>query len=411
MIEVRMQPLTETMLEGTIVQWLKREGESVREGEPLLEVETDKAVSEVNSPASGVVSKLLCESGQTVAVGAIIAYLEPAGMGLQGEADRGEAGQGKARKHEGGKAENTERSEGGGTTNAQSTLGRREERVLASPAAKRIAKEKGIALEDVEGRGSGGLITESDVLEYAETAHGPVRDQDTSSEIGRRLRQSQFGQEEVIPLEGIRKRIAERMAESRRTAADVTTFMEADVTELMHIRKESDASVTAFVVRAAALGLREFPVLNSSLEDDGIVLKRYINVGVAVAGEHGLVVPVIRDADRKTLREIASELRELASKARERKISAEDVSGGTFTVTNSGVFGSFFFTPIINYPESAILGIGAVRKVPAVVGEGIAIRSVMYLCLSYDHRVVDGAPAVQFLAKVRDLLGNPGLLI
>lgn len=397
MIEVKMQPLTETMLEGTVARWSKVVGEAVEEGEPLLEVETDKTVTEVNSPASGIVAELLWNEGDSVAVGDIIALIRPREPNMSRTVKRLREEKPK------------EMADSGDTQCSSLQPSEVRERILATPAARRVAKEKGIALRDIAEKGFRSPLAESDVIEYA-TLMAVNKTGGHDSELHSISGLTGSRSDLVIPLDGIRKVIAEKMAKSRGTAADVTTVMEVDVTELMQVKGHLRVSVTAFIVRAAALGLREYPILNSSLVDDTIVIKRHINIGVAVDSDYGLVVPVVHDADSKSLQAISSELRTLALKARERKATINNLSGGTFTITNSGVLGSCFFTPIINYPETAILGVGAVRRVAAVIGDEIAIRSMMYLCLSYDHRVIDGSPAVQFLARVRKLLEDPGLL-
>jgi pyruvate/2-oxoglutarate dehydrogenase complex dihydrolipoamide acyltransferase (E2) component len=238
-------------------------------------------------------------------------------------------------------------------------------------------------------------VTEKDIRVFAENA-GSAPAIDTAEDA------------QVIPLTGLRRRIAERLALSRRTAADVTTVADVDMTEVAALRKGAGLSYTAYVVWAVAQALREFPILNASLVDDRILVKRHIHVGVAVALEQGLVVPVIRSADRKGVEEISREVDGWASRARDGKLTPDDMTGSTFTVTNSGAFGSLLFTPIINQPEVAVLGMGKVADTPVVREGQIVVRKVMYLCLSYDHRVVDGAPAVQFLQAVKRRLEQPG---
>jgi pyruvate/2-oxoglutarate dehydrogenase complex dihydrolipoamide acyltransferase (E2) component len=213
---------------------------------------------------------------------------------------------------------------------------------------------------------------------------------------------------QVIPLTGLRRRIADRLALSRQTAADVTTVADVDMTDVAALRKGAGLSYTAYVVWAVSQALREFPILNASLAEDRILVKRHIHIGVAVALEQGLVVPVIRSADRKSVEEISREIDEWAARARDGRLTPDDLTGSTFTVTNSGAFGSLLFTPIINQPEVAVLGMGKVADTPVVREGQIVVRKVMYLCLSYDHRVVDGAPAVQFLQAVKRRLEQPG---
>lgn len=217
--------------------------------------------------------------------------------------------------------------------------------------------------------------------------------------------------EEMIPLSGVRKTIADRLSLSRRTAADVTTVAEVDVTEVAALREHEDITYTAFVARATVMALAEFPILNSRLQDDKIILSKRVHLGVAVALDGGLKVPVIRDAQTKGLKEISAELADLAKRGAAGQLAPADLTGSTFTLTNSGVFGAVLFTPIINPPESAILGMGRIAKTPVVLDDQIVIRQMMYLCLSYDHRVIDGAPAVKFLQRVKLLLEKPELLL
>ena len=263
-----------------------------------------------------------------------------------------------------------------------------------SPAARRVARELGVEISQVEGSGTNGLVTERDVRTFA--AKG-------AAALGVEAAEDA----QVIPLAGLRRRIAERVALSRRTAADVTTVADVDMSQVAALRKASACSYTAYVVWATAQALREFPILNASFDGDRILVKRDIHIGVAVALEQGLVVPVIRSADRKSVEEISREMDELAARARDGQLTPDDLKGSTFTVTNSGAFGSLFFTPIINQPEVAILGMGKVADTPVVRNGEIVVRKVMYLCLSYDHRVVDGAPAVQFLQAVKRRLEAP----
>jgi 2-oxoglutarate dehydrogenase complex dihydrolipoamide succinyltransferase (E2) component len=386
--EVRLAALTESMLEGTITGWLKQVGESVDAGEPLLEVETDKANVEVPSPHSGTLLRILVPEGEVAPVDGLLAYIggpseevETGPRPVHAEVDVSTPEVARERL----------RSDEPGLSGPR----------RISPVARRLAKEHGIDdLAQVQGTGPRGLITADDVRQLI------TSDGDGAPS----LRKTKYGNEEIVPLKGIRKTIADRMALSRRTAADVTTFTEVDVTALMNLRCETDITVTAYVVRAVVEGLKEFPAVNSSLIDDQIIIKHYINVGVAVALEDGLVVPVIHNAQNKSLVGIAQELAELTSKARSGSLSLDELSGGTFTVTNSGIFGSAFFTPIINYPESAILGVGKIERKPIVIGDGIFIRSMMYLATSYDHRVIDGATAVRFLQSVKAHLEDPASL-
>ena len=361
--KVMMPRLSLTMKEGTVVQWFKKEGERVEKGEPVVEVLSDKVTYEVEAPASGVVRKILAEEGVDVPIAETLAIITAPGEELpEVEAI------------------------------AEAPIEKVEERILASPAAKRLAREYGVDLAQVRGTGPDGRIVEEDVRRFVEEA-----------KVAPRVR-------EVITLTGIRKTAAERVSLSARRAPHSTITMEVDMSDAAKQREKFKVSYTDMLVKAVAKALTEHSVMNSTLEKDQIKIFEDVNVGVAVATEKGLVVPVIRNADKGELKEISSKLKELVEKAREGKLTREEMSGGTFTITNLGMFGVDAFTPIINPPETAILGVGRVVEKPVVVDKEIAVKPVMQLSLSFDHRVVDGVPAAQFLQKVKQILESPGSL-
>lgn len=386
MVDVLVPEVGEGVTEGNIVEWLKKDGETVKEGEPLLTIETQKVTFEITSPASGVL-RVLKPQGSTVKVSERIAMIEEVKEEVKEiETKKEEARQEVATKLEAEKPEL--------------------ERVRASPRARRLAREYQVDLTTVKGTGPNGLVTEEDVRAVIEAKAAPATEEP----------------EEVIPLAGWRKTMAEKMAQSKRTAAHITTFAEVDMTELVSLREkllpvvEEKAKLkltyTPFIIKAVAQALLEYPIVNSSLVGDRIVVKKYCNIGIAMAREKGgLIVPVMHHVEKMNLIEIAQKLEELTEKARAEKLSIEDVRGGTFTITNVGMLGVIFNTPIINTPESAILGVGAVVKRPVVVDDQIVIRHRMYLSLSYDHRVIDGLPAIRFLQRVRQLLENPYALL
>jgi pyruvate dehydrogenase E2 component (dihydrolipoamide acetyltransferase) len=379
---LRMPRLSQTMTQGRVVEWLKREGEAVKAGEPLVSIESDKAEMEVEAPESGILRQVLIAAGEEAPVGAPLAILAGAEEDIEGlliERLR---------------AVSADTPIPSGDTAVRGARGPSGKRQAVSPAARRVARELGVEISQVEGSGANGLVTERDVRTFA--AKGAA-----ASDVGA------AEDAQVIPLAGLRRRMAERVALSRRTAADVTTVADVDMSRVAALRKASACSYTAYVVWATAQALREFPILNASFGGDRILVKRDIHIGVAVALEQGLVVPVIRSADRKSVEEISREMDELAARARDGQLAPDDLKGSTFTVTNSGAFGSVFFTPIINQPEVAILGMGKVADAPVVRNGEIVVRKVMYLCLSYDHRAVDGAPAVQFLQAVKRRLEEP----
>jgi pyruvate dehydrogenase E2 component (dihydrolipoamide acetyltransferase) len=379
--EILMPRLTDTMLQGVISHWYKKEGESVLEDEPLFMVETDKANVEVNASAAGVLLKIFCGEGESVDVGARVAIIGASGEDIQSLLTSARPAAAEVR-------EEPARGPEGPPM-----------RIKASPAAKRRAKSENVDLAKVIGTGEGGLITEKDVVEHLEKEKKGAADSLKA-----------YGPEEMIPLEGIRKVMTEKMALSLEIP-QVTTVAESDVSVLLQLSKERSITITSFVIRAVVEGLRDYPLMNASLAGEKVILKKYHNIGVSVASPRGLIVPVIHNAEKKDIHQITEDLSDLAQKARENRLLREEISGGTFTVTNSGVFGSLFFTPRIHPPESAILGLGKIMKQPVVIGEEVAIRSMMYLCLSYDHRIIDGETAVKFLQEVKKNLESPqGLL-
>lgn len=378
-VKVLMPRLTDTMLQGTISEWIRKEGDEVREGDPLYEVETDKANVEVSSSANGFLLKILVQEGEAIEVGGTVAII-----GEQGEDVTALSAPLPPVKPQG-KME----AEVSGKVQAKSG------KVKASPAAKRRAREADIDLHQVSGTGEDGLITEKDVLAYLEVQ--PVA---ASASAAR------FGEEEIIPLTGVSKVMFERMSLSA-AIPQVTTVAEADATDLLELSRKKGISVTTFIIRAVVEALKTYSMINSSLGGGKVIRKKYFNIGVSAATPRGLIVPVLHNAERKDLSQLAQELKELAAKAKNNRLSPEEVSGATFTVTNSGVFGSLLFTPRINPPESAILGIGKIMKQPVVRDDQIVIRSMIYLCLSYDHRHIDGETAVKFLQAVKKFMESP----
>ena len=376
--KVVMPRLSLTMKEGTVAQWFKKEGETVTKGEPLVEVLSEKATVEVEAPASGILQKILAEQGMDMPVNATLAIITAPDEQVT-EADL-EKLQGEEEKEKEVVAEAPEVE--------TETMVSAEERIIASPAAKRLAKEHGISLAQMKGTGPEGRIVEEDVQRFIEQ----------TSQLTPRVK-------EVIPLAGIKKITAERVTRSFRTAPHSTVIMEVDMSNAARLRSERQISYTELLVKAVAGALRKHPLLNSTLtEDEKIKVYEDINIGVAVATEQGLVVPVIHDVDKKSPEEIATKLRELAEKAREGKLAKEDVSGGTFTITNLGMFGVDLFMPIINPPEAAILGVGKIVDKPLIEGKEIVIKPVITLSLAYDHRIVDGAPAALFLQEIKRTL-------
>ncbi len=399
--EITMPQLGFTMVEGTVTEWRKREGEPIAKGEALLEVTTEKVTIEVESPVSGSVHQILVPAGSTVPVGTPICLVA------------------------------TEAEAPAAPPITQTVPEEAEPRVRASGLAKRLAREKGIDLVALAGTGPGGRVVEADVLHYL-AQHDGKRDKAPAT-VEKTMRREPVSvptpQSPVaaprpgqrVPFAGTRRTIGERMFQSIQTTAHVTLVAEVDATEALRLRAQllpewertdgTRLTFTDLIVKACGKALREHPRLNATLEGEEILLCQEVNIGVAVALPDGLIVPVIRQADDKALRAIATERRDLVARARENRLSVNDVSGGTFTVTNLGSYGIDMFTPIINSPESAILGVGRVAERPSICDGEICKRSLMYLSLSFDHRLVDGAPAAEFMQRLRELLEAPYLLL
>jgi pyruvate dehydrogenase E2 component (dihydrolipoamide acetyltransferase) len=377
--EIRLPQWGMGMREGTIVQWLKKEGEPVNEGEPLVEVEAEKVTSEVIATGSGVLLRIQVAEGSTVSVRTVLGLIGAPGEIIPEAEPVLTPGPVEAR---------SEPKAGSEPAAVQ---------VQVTPVARRMAKEHGIDLSRVRGSGPGGRITDEDVQRAIDAPSG-----EESLEA------------QVIPLTGMRGAIARRMHQSLQSMAQVTLTTEADVTDLQQLREtlkqDFDLTYTDMMVKAVALSLKQYPRLNAHVEGETIRLTPHIHIGVAVALEDGLIVPVVRHADRKPLREIARETSRLARQAREGGLTPEEVTGSTFTVTNLGMYGVDVFTPIINPPEVAILGVGRLVERAARGPQGVEWRQMLTLSLTFDHRAVDGAPAAAFLQAVRKHLEEPAAL-
>jgi 2-oxoisovalerate dehydrogenase E2 component (dihydrolipoyl transacylase) len=368
--DIIMPQLGESIAEGTVVKWLVPLGGAIEKDQSLLEVETEKVDLEVPSPATGILNEILVKAGETVAVGTLLARIDSAPP-----------------------AEVINRVGGVVVRQVDSDAEGHEHH---SPAVRQLAKEHGVDLTQLKGTGAGGRVTKKDVLEFV--ARNPIERQEVTPNG-----QTSMG-EEILPFTQMRKTIADRMLKSRQTSAHVSTFFEADFSGIADFRKGRELTYLPFVVRAVTKAIRDLPMINSTWGDQGIVIKKDLHIGIATALEEGLLVPVIRHADRKGLTQLAKEIADLAERARSKKLSPDEVQGGTFTITNHGGFGSLFSTPIIHQPQIAILGVGAVQKRAVVINDAIAIRPMGYLSLSFDHRVIDGSTADQFMAKVKHYL-------
>jgi pyruvate dehydrogenase E2 component (dihydrolipoamide acetyltransferase) len=414
--EFKFPDIGEGLTEGEIVRWLVKEGDEVKEGQPLVEVETDKALAEIPSPRTGVILKILAKEKEIVKVGQVIVVIGEKGEALAAPPPRP--------KSVGVVGELEEAPEEAPVVAARAEAARPtlvSPHAMATPAVRALAKELGVDIDKVKGTGPEGRVLEKDVRQAAEVKEKPV-DVKPVGAPKKVKKYDLYGYVDRIPLRGVRRSIAKAMVKSKYTAPHVTTMDEADVTELWKIReKEKKAAekkgikltILPFIIKAVLAGLKEHPYLNATLddEDEEIILKKYYNIGVATDTPEGLMVPVVKNASDKSILQLAEELTQLAEKARNRTIDLADLKGGTFTITNYGALGGIYGTPIINYPEVAILGTGKIKDMPVVMDGKIEIRKILFLALSFDHRVVDGAEAARFLNTVIARLEDPDLIL
>ena len=391
-VDVIMPQMGESVSEGTILKWLIKEGDRVEKEQPIVEISTDKIDTEVPSPVNGVIKKILYPEGKTLPVQTVIAQIEA-------------VEEGKEVRISGKGTEVTKKAEEVASSMFIEKIDEAEKKY--SPLVRKLAKEYNIKLEGIKGTGEGNRVTKKDIMDYMASKSG-------ITEIKTRQVEPRVIEREVlIPTNQKRKITAERMVQSKRTAPHVTTVFEIDMTKVAQYREINKDNLIKegihltylpFITVATVNALKEFPILNSSWTDDGIIQKNYINIGIAVSLEDGLIVPVIKDADKKDILQLAREIQDIAQRSRSKKLKPENIQGGTFTITNYGLNGSLFGTPIIVLPQVAILGVGAVVKRPVIINDAIAIRLMVYLSLSFDHRVMDGANADKFLRKIKDIL-------
>jgi pyruvate dehydrogenase E2 component (dihydrolipoamide acetyltransferase) len=387
MPEVLMPRIDPGMQSGKIVEWLKKEGELVHKGEPILVVEGEKTTFEIEAPESGVLSKILVEVGADVQVSKPVAVI--------GESERAAqiAAQSTPTHQEAG----TQSQE---TAKAASSP---HDRIVASPAARRLALDRNIDLETVKGTGPAGRITREDVLAAAEQAN-------LATSVVSKVRAPAVLKK--VKLDGIRKVVAERLSYSARNAVPVTLTMRTDATKLVELKNRMGrVGFTAFAAKAVAKALEKNPIMNSIIEEEEITTYSEINVAVAINTEQGLIAPVIHQTNKKSVKDISAEIEELSRKAKENRLTIEELTGGTFTVTNLGAYDVESFAPVINPPQCGILGLGRIAFSPFAVGESVTARAATLLTLVFDHRIVDGVPAAKFLRDVRNNLEDPeGLL-
>lgn len=429
--EIRVPELGESVVEVTVQSWLKQPGDPVEEGEPLVELETEKANVEVPAEQSGVLQEISRQEGETVGVGDV--------LGTIGE---GDASQAQATTAEPPAQEQREPASEAQPSDSTETADRSEQAekgAFALPAARRLAEEHQIDLGQVRGSGRGGRISREDVEAFIGQREAPGKPEPAAPTVqpqpaaqaptqppaATQKPQAAPSKEEARtrrePMSRRRQTIARRLVEAKQNAAMLTTFNEVDMSRIMELRKRrgeefrerygAKLGFMSFFTKAVVGALKSFPYLNSEIQGTDILVKEYYDIGIAVGSQEGLVVPVVRDADRKSFGQLEQEIAELASKARAGKLTLEDLRGGTFTISNGGVYGSLMSTPILNGPQAGILGMHTIKQRPMVVDGEIVARPMMYLALSYDHRIVDGSESVRFLVSVKEMIEDPETLL
>jgi len=431
-MEVRVPQLPESVTDATLVAWHRKVGEPVRRDENLVDLETDKVVLEVPAPADGLLKEIKFADGSTVTSGDVLAVIEPgqvaaapAGKELEkkSEAEPSKAASSRAAEPAVKSAESPSKKTAGEASPAGSATatGSHSVQPRMGPAARKLVEEHEIDPSQVASSGRDGRVTKGDVLDYLATHRDSGVELDDQGESHGGAATASARREQRVQMTRLRQRIAERLVEAQQTAAMLTTFNEVDMTAVMGLRQKYQEQFQArhqiklgfmsFFVRAVIEALRAYPVLNASVDGKEIVYHEYFDIGVAVSTERGLIVPVLRDAQAMTMAEIEAGIRDFGQRARTNEIGMEELTGGTFTITNGGIFGSMMSTPILNPPQSGILGMHAIQDRAVVVDGQVVVRPMMYLALSYDHRIVDGREAVQFLVHVKQQLEDPARLV
>jgi 2-oxoglutarate dehydrogenase E2 component (dihydrolipoamide succinyltransferase) len=421
MLPIKVPPLGESIVEATVSRWVKKEGDVVAAGDTLVDLETDKITVEVPALKPGVLAKRLKNEGEVVHVDDVLGELDETAVGAAVGATQAAAPAAKATAPAPTPAAPPAPSRAAAVpAAAQSGM------TKSSPAARRIADERGIDIAAIAGTGRGGVVSKPDVLAApAGTERAPVAARASTATPALPTRGGNGaapGERETREkMSTRRKRIAENLLQSQHATAHLTTFNEVDMSALNALRekykekveKEHGVKLTfmPFFVRAVCQALKQFPTVNSQVDGDSIIYKHYVNMGIAVASEQGLVVPNVKDADRKGTIDLSREIAEVAKRARDGKLTMDDLTGGTFTITNGGVFGSLVSTPIINYPQVGILGLHKTQDRPVAVNGQVVIRPMMYIALSYDHRIVEGQQAVLFLVRVKELIEDPAAML
>jgi 2-oxoglutarate dehydrogenase E2 component (dihydrolipoamide succinyltransferase) len=417
--DIRVPTLGESVSEATIGKWFKKPGDAVKADEPLVELETDKVTLEVNAPAAGVLGEIVAKEGETVGVNALLGSIS---AGAAGAAPKGDKAIAQATNNTGAatveKAESATAAIAGSAEIAVKSGGRAAD---SGPAVSRLAAESGIGADSVSASGKDGRVTKGDML--AAIAAGPATPSATPAPVVMRAPSApdDASREERVKMTKLRQTIARRLKDAQNTAAMLTTFNEVDMSTVMALRNQYKdvfekkhgvkLGFMGFFVKACVQALRDIPSVNAEIDGTDMVYKNYYHVAVAVGTDKGLVVPVVRDCDMLSIAGVEKAIGDLGRKARDGALKIEDMQGGTFTISNGGVYGSLMSTPILNAPQSAILGMHKIQERPMAVGGQVVIRPMMYLALSYDHRIIDGKEAVTFLVRVKEALEDPARLV
>ena len=385
-IQLIVPTLGESISEATVSKWLKKVGESFQVDEPLVEVETDKITIEVPAPNSGIITEIKVEEGKDVKIGGVLAIIEESKI-VKADLQK------KIVKNE--------------NLYKESKNIKIKDEIKLSPSVKKIIEENNLDVGKIKSKRNDGRLTKADIVEYMHPSHEENK--------------SLHRKEEIIPMSKIRHTIAKKLKNAQNTAAILTTFNEVDMSEIIKVREAKKEQFIknygvklgfmSFFVKASIAALKEYSAVNAEIRDNDIIFKNYYDIGIAVGTDKGLVVPVLKNADHMSFGEIEKNIITLSTKAREGKLTIENLSGGTFTISNGGVYGSMLSTPVINFPQSGILGMHNITKRPIVIDDQIVIRPVMYLAFSYDHRIIDGKESVGFLLKIKTLLENPSSLV
>lgn len=412
MSEIIVPELAESITEGTIATWFKKEGDSVEKGEAVLELETDKVNVEVVSEEDGVISEVKAEEGDTVEVGQAIAVVSAGGSAPKADNDS---------KEEAKEAPKAEEKEEKAEEKPESDVKEDDSHIVATPSARKLAREKGISLSDVNAADPRGLVRSHDINNHVNAPQQERAKKDDKTESIKESSKQQAKDEKPVvrePMSRRRQTIANRLLDVSQSTAMLTTFNEIDMTNVMELRKRkkeqfmernngTKLGFMSFFTKAAVAALKKYPAVNAEIDGTDLVYKQFYDIAIAVSTDEGLLVPVIRDCDRKNFAEIEDDIIDVATRARDKKLKLDEMTNGSFTITNGGVFGSLMSTPIINGTQAAILGMHTIQQRPVAVDGKVEIRPMMYVALSYDHRIIDGAESVGFLKTIKELIENP----